>query len=90
MKTSEIEDLLRETLVGVAKAELEWDIAASAAKHTDKPIVDIFTREVPGFSKYKLAKAFLRWSRDRSVDDLTANEIMQFENLFEAVNKVLT
>lgn len=90
VKTSEIEDLLRETLVGVAKAELEWDIAASAAKHTDKPIVDIFTREVPGFSKYKLAKAFLRWSRDRSVDDLTANEIMQFENLFEAVNKVLT
>ncbi|RVH16516.1 AAA family ATPase [Sinorhizobium meliloti] len=90
VKTSEIEDLLRETLVGVAKAELEWDIAASAAKHTDKPIVDIFTLEVPGFSKYKLAKAFLRWSRDRSVDDLTANEIMQFENLFEAVNKVLT
>ena len=59
----EIEDLLRETLVQVALDDLGWDVRATAAAQPARPIVDIFTAEVAAFSKYKLAKAFLRWAR---------------------------
>lgn len=85
----EIEDLLRETLIAVAKADLKWDIAAVAAQQPARPIVDIFNSEVTGFSKYKLAKAFLRWSRDHKATDLTSAEREQWKNLIDKVNKVL-
>jgi hypothetical protein len=44
---------------------------------------------VPEFSKYKLVKAFLRWSRDHTASDLTAEERAQWDKLVAAINKVL-
>ena len=41
------------------------------------------------FSKYKLAKAFIRWSRDHSMTDLQTDEIAQAEKLIEKINKAL-
>jgi hypothetical protein len=46
--------------VTAAKDDLAWDVTAVAAAQSGRPIVDIFTAEIPGFSKYRLAKAFLR------------------------------
>ena len=69
----EIEDLLRDTLIDVAKTDLGWDIAVIANQQTARPIVDIFTKEIGKgtFSKYHLAKAFLRWTQGHKAADLT-------------------
>lgn len=85
----EIEDLLRESLVDIAKSDLGWDVAKSAAAYPTRPIVDIFTKEVSGFSKYRLAKAFLRWARIHSSPDLTPCERASGVKLVSLVNKAL-
>jgi energy-coupling factor transporter ATP-binding protein EcfA2 len=86
---AEIEDMLRNTLVAVAKAELGWDVQAGAANQPGRSIVDIFTQEVADFSKYRLAKAYLRWTRTHTASDLTADEQSQWKTLIAAINKAL-
>jgi len=85
----EIEDMLRDTLVNVAKTELSWDIKTTAASQPGRPIVDIFADQIPGFSKYRLAKAYLRWTRTHAAHDLTSAEQEQWKKLIAAVNKAL-
>ena len=85
----EVEDLLRVTLVSVAKNSLNWDVSVPAGQQLARPIVDIFTQEIQGFSKYKLAKAFLKWSRDHESSDLTSEERTQWKTLIQTINKVL-
>ncbi len=85
----EIEDLLRGTLVQVAIDDLGWDVRATAAAQPARPIVDIFTAEVPGFSKYRLAKAFLRWTRAHEASDLSTDEWSHWTALVGAINKAL-
>lgn len=85
----EIEDLLRETLVQVALDDLGWDVTAIAASQGGRPIVDIFAAEIANFSKYKLAKAFLRWARTHEASDLTEEERNQWKTLISAINKAL-
>jgi len=86
---SEIEDLLRDTLVHVGKIELGWDIVGKAASQPSRPIADIFADEINDFSKYKLAKAYLRWTRNHEAKDLQPHEVEQWRSLFDKVNKVL-
>jgi hypothetical protein len=83
----EIEDMLRETLIPIGWG-LGWDIQVTAAARPNQPILDMFEKEI-GFSKYKLAKAFLRWSRDHEASDLTADERAQWTKLIAAVNNAL-
>lgn len=85
----EIEDLLRATLVRIALDDLGWDVRDLAAAQPARPIVDIFTAEIPDFSKYKLAKAFLRWVRAHEASDLSADERSQWTALVGAINKAL-
>lgn len=85
----EIEDLLRETLVEVAKSDLGWDVTTTAAAQPARPIVDIFAAEITDFSKYRLAKAYLRWTRDHEASDLTSDEREQWVALIESINKAL-
>ena len=85
----EIEDLLRATLIQVALDDLGWDVRTTAAGQPARPIVDIFTAEVGDFSKYKLAKAFLRWARAHEASDLSADERSQWTDLVAAINKAL-
>lgn len=88
--TPEIEDLLRETLIGIAKQNLGWDVEAKAKKQNSRPIVDLFSAEIKnGFSKYQLAKGFLRWARDHKLTDLTTTEQTASILLIERINKVL-
>lgn len=88
-KRPEIEDLLRETLVIVAKNELGWDIEKTAVGQPTRPIIDIFDAEITGFSKYKLAKAYIRWTRARGASDLTATERVDWTKLIDLINKAL-
>jgi len=85
----EIEDLLRDTLVQIALNDLGWDVRKTATAQPARPIVDIFSAEVTDFSKYKLAKAFLRWARTSQAANLSVDERSQWTALVAAINKVL-
>ena len=91
VKSPEIEDLLRDTLIDVAKTDLGWDIKKIARKQLARPIVDIFTKEIGKntFSKYRLAKAFLRWTREHEAADLTEIERTQWKGLIKIINSAL-
>ena len=85
----EIEDLLRETLITMAKIHLGWDITDKAARHPHLSVVEIFNDEIPDFSKYRLAKTYLGWLRDRSADDLAHQERDAWKELINRVNRAL-
>lgn len=89
IKNPEIEDLLRDTLVAVAESELGWDIADVATDQPRRPIVTIFAAEIADFSKYRLAKAYLRWTREHSAADLTESERNSWTELIKRVNRAL-
>jgi hypothetical protein len=85
----EIEDLLRETLVKIARDSLAIDVTAEATAQPSRPITNLLESSGSGFSKYKLAKAYIRWARDHSASDLTTTERDQFKVLVEKINKAL-
>ena len=85
----EIEDLLRSTLVSIAQSELGWDISKVATKQPKRAIADIFATEISDFSKYRLAKAYLRWTREHSASDLTKDERSSWVELIKRVNRAL-
>lgn len=89
VKAPEIEDLLRETLLSMAKSDLNWDVTKTATSQPARPLADIFTAEIADFSKYRLAKAFLRWTRNHEAKDLTNEERGQWTKLVEVVNVAL-
>ena len=91
VKSPKIEDLLRDTLINVAKTDLDWDIEEIASRQPARPIVDIFTKATGEwtFSKYRLAKAFLRWTREHEAADLTDEERTQWKEFIKTINKAL-
>jgi hypothetical protein len=89
VKTHRVEDLLRQTLVRVGKNRLGWDVANAAAEQRDRSIVELFTNEITDFSRYKLAKAFLRWTRDHNASDLSEDERAAWKRLIEKINVTL-
>jgi predicted ATP-dependent endonuclease of OLD family len=89
VKHPEIEDMLRDTLVQLAKDDLGWDVTATAAAQPARPIADIFATGVTGFSKYRLAKAFVRWTRDHEATQLSDDECRRWKKLIEAINAAL-
>ena len=86
---AEIEDLLRETLITIVKSEFSKDLKSICDTQPNRPIVDIFMNEIPDFSKYKLAKAYIRWTKNNKATSLTVNEIKNWKQLFLNINKVL-
>jgi hypothetical protein len=86
----QIEELLRDTLVEVGKSECGWDVSDAASSQPTRGIVDIFAAEIgKEFSRYRLAKGFLRWSRIHAASDLTNYERLQWATLIQAMNQVL-
>ncbi len=86
----EIEDLLRHTLIGIGKSEYGWDVEATAGSQPSRGIGGIFAQEIGSdFSKYRLAKGFLRWSRSHDAADLTDDERLQWSVLFGNINEAL-
>ena len=66
------------------------DVEPEALNVPKRPVVDVIKSVAKtDFSKYKLAKAFIRWSRDHSMTDLKTDEIAQAEKLIEKINKAL-
>lgn len=89
IEKAEIEDLLRETLISIAKEEYGIDVSNIAASQKGRPIISIFNQEINKFSKYKLAKAYIRWTRENGSQELKSDEREQWLKLFDSVNKVL-
>lgn len=89
MPKAEIEDLLRETLIEIAKNTFGIDVSKTNKSQPNRPIIDIFTAEIENFSKYKLAKAYVRWTRDNVSKDFAEKEREQFISLIQTINKVL-
>ena len=85
----EIEDLLRNTLVAIAQSAFGCDVTKVATKQPQRPIADIFAAEISDFSKYRLAKVYLRWTRDHSASDLTEDERSSWVDLVKRVNRAL-
>ena len=89
IRKPEIEDLLRDTLVAMGRSELGWDVTEIATRQPTRPIADIFAAEIDDFSKYRLAKAYLRWTREHSAADLTEDERTSWAELIKRVNQAL-
>lgn len=89
IQKAEIEDLLRETLIKIAKDTFGVDVSKQAVEQAERPIVSIFTNEIDQFSKYKLAKAYVRWTRANELGALTEVERSQWKSLFESINRIL-
>ncbi|MCH4561085.1 AAA family ATPase [Mesorhizobium jarvisii] len=87
--TPEIEDVLRETLIAVAESALGWDVKSKAKSQRSRPIIDIFASEISEFSKYKLSKAYVRWTRDNEASALGADELAMWKKLLEFINSAL-
>ncbi|MDE7548988.1 AAA family ATPase [Acetobacter fabarum] len=85
---AEIEDLLRDTLPIIARDQLGWDVVDQATQQASRPLVDIFSN-ITGFSKYKLAKAFLRWTRDNNFEVLSELERTAWTKLITDINAAL-
>jgi energy-coupling factor transporter ATP-binding protein EcfA2 len=87
---AEIEDLLRQTLPPIASAEFGVDVSAELAANPNRPIVDLLNAKAGGaISKYKLAKAYVRWTRDHSAADLSEPERVGWTKLITAINSAL-
>lgn len=91
VKTPEIEDLLRGTLIDVARAELGWDVKEAAAQRPHQPIVSIFESVIGkrSFSKYRLAKAFIHWTREHQASELSEVERTGWQKLIRSINRTL-
>ncbi len=88
IKNSEIEDIIRETLVNIFKDQYQIDILDEEIK-SDKPIVDIFKKIKKDFSKAQLAKAFLSWAKNHSSTDLSTAEQVNCKHLIDTINRKL-
>jgi predicted ATPase/energy-coupling factor transporter ATP-binding protein EcfA2 len=89
LKAPRIEDLLRSTLIKVAKEQLGWDISAAAAANPDQAMTEVFASHVNGFTRYKLAKAYVQWTSERDAKEIEANERAQWFNLIGKINSAL-
>ena len=76
-------------MIKIAKSEYSKDCKSIADSQPTRPIVDIFAQEIQNFSKYKLAKAFLRWCKENDSTQLTSEEIENWKKLIGKINKAL-
>jgi len=89
VKRAEIEDLLRTTLAIIARDELGWDSVDTVAKQASRPVMEILGAEHAGVSKWKLARAFVRWLAANGTAALTEDERRAWDSLVGAANKAL-
>jgi AAA ATPase-like protein len=84
----ELEDLLRTTLLRVARDELGIDAFERAVAQPRRSVCDVLGDGVGrSFTKYGLAKAFLRWMRYHGFADLSDQERYVVLELLAAVNQ---
>jgi hypothetical protein len=84
----EFEDLLRDTLLRVARDELGVDAFERAAESPSRPICEVLGDGAGrSLSKHRLAKAFIHWMREHNWDHLPEHEHAPLLALFGAINQ---
>jgi hypothetical protein len=84
----ELEDVLRSTLLRVARDELGIDALERASAQPNRSVCDVLGDGIGrSFTKHRLAKAFIRWMSHHDWDDLSAHEQYVVQELFAAVNQ---
>jgi AAA ATPase domain len=84
----ELEDLMRSTLLRVARDELGIDAFERASAQPDRSVCDVVREGIgPSVTKHRLAKAFIRWMSHHDWDDLSDREQYVAQELFAAVNQ---
>ena len=74
----------------MAKEALGWDVAVQASVQPSRSIVEVCAEALgPTFSRYQLAKTYVRWTRDHTAQDLTAAERTDWKAVVEGVNRAL-
>lgn len=86
---SEVEDIIRNTLFKVFSNYSENKISEEDKK-SSKSLVDILKKADKNFSKYKLAKEFLKWSKEHNINDLEESEKNNCQKLVDTINKRLS
>jgi predicted ATPase len=89
IQRAETEDLLRTTLATVAKNECGWDSTRTIAAQPTRPLMEILSAEHADVSKWKLARAFVRWLSSNGSCALAADEQRAWSSLAKAINKAL-
>lgn len=89
VQRAEIEDLLRQTLAQIARDDLGWDSVATALSQPARPLMEILVADHPGASKWKLARAFVKWLSANGTAALDPSEREAWRSLSTAVNKAL-
>jgi len=85
----EIEDLLKDTLIEIAKSEFSKDVKPIAVSQPKRSIVSIFEQEIPNFSKYKLSKKYINWCKSNDASKLSKAETKNWTQLIQKINKIL-
>jgi energy-coupling factor transporter ATP-binding protein EcfA2 len=85
----EIEDLLTDTLKTIVKVEFGVDLDPVIASMPTASFAVAMDSAVGGGWKYKLAKAYLRWSREHVVADLSDTERTQWSTLMKNITNAL-
>lgn len=85
----EVEDIIRNTLFKVFSNYSENKISEEDKK-SSKSLVDILKKADKNFSKYKLAKEFLKWSKEHNINDLEESEKNNCQKLIDTINKRLS
>lgn len=85
----EVEDIIRNTLFKVFSNYSENKISEEDKK-SSKSLVDILKKADKNFSKYKLAKEFLKWSKEHNINDLEESEKNNCQKLVDTINKRLS
>lgn len=89
VRRAEIEDLLRVSLGFVARDQCGWDSVSTIAAQPQRPVMEILANEHTGVSKWKLARAFVRWLSVAGVDALINDEKRAWASFVAAANKAL-
>src|SRR5438105_2648970 len=84
-----VQDLLRDTLIHVARTKLDWNVTTTATAQPERSVVDVFKTEINDFTKYRLAKAFVHWTRDHQARDLSNDERTRWKKLITSINGAL-
>ena len=75
-------------MLSLAKEDCGQDVLSITQIQVKRTVVDVHESvSKKDSSKYKLAKAFLRWIREHELNDLSSNEITKAEKLIEKINK---
>ena len=84
-----MKNMREESRLHVARKSTVKDVAATANAQPERSVVDVFKTEIDTFTKYRLAKAFVRWTRDHQARDLSNDERTRWKKLITSINGAL-